>query len=188
MRSTTPRRGTNQPTITQLTDDINAKFREIDVSQQKADQGLLEVHDKRIEAGHMLHDARERVTAMIANGEYDGTWNKWCAEKIDRSRTDIYRCLKLVEGHNSPTEALTRERTEARESMRATRARQATEATQRAIGGEPDPGLTGIRLARTLKEQIAKFAAIRWETISRNQRREIANMLEDLIAQIAEGA
>ncbi len=107
-----------KPVLTRLADmakAINTAFAEIDVTNAV-------LTDKRLTAGQMLKEARDRIAAQKPK-EY--TFEAWCRTNINRSQSDIYACIALA---SSDDPAASRKAEQAN-----TRARQATHRARKSV-------------------------------------------------------
>lgn len=136
-----------QPTTTEvapsnlqaLAGRINQEFAQIGWAEQLS-------ADHRLNAGKLLAEARE----AIGRG---APFDTWCKKNIERSRSDIYRCIALTETAD-PVEARTEEKTKAREGMKATRKKQQAVAMERV-----DPPVAPQSLTLETAVDVAKVEA-----------------------------
>jgi hypothetical protein len=80
--------------------------------------------DKRLEAGRLLKEVRDRLQAAALNKDTPNSisFDSWCKRNIKRSKADIYQCISLVSAKD-PAKARDAEKTRAREGMKAARAK-----------------------------------------------------------------
>jgi hypothetical protein len=107
-------------TLEETATEINKRLTSAHVEELKADDCSEKAKNSRIEAGHLLLHAKERVKSRR---ETNQSWTQWCKQHIpNRSMRDINRCMKIAAAED-PEEAAEQEREGARGRMRRHRGR-----------------------------------------------------------------
>jgi hypothetical protein len=135
-----------------LAKEINAAFRREESARLQAGQRLLEAQ------GIFIRRRAETIMEGICGLS---NWKDWCASHIQRSWSDIKKCMALARA-DDPAKAIEAERAAARDSMARSRAKAQTfEPPAGAVGiADPMPRVMEIRAApaTTAEENVNQTA------------------------------
>lgn len=99
-----------EASIKQAIEEVHREFEKIRLAKHR-------LYNSRLKVGEMLIALRKRVEAGEAG---DITWWDWYARKINRSRKDGEKCMRMAQAED-PDEAVEDEREEARQRMQKRR-------------------------------------------------------------------
>lgn len=108
-------------TLDEMAAKINMSFKAVDTAE-------IGMKNARIETGKLLIEVRDRLVeaAKKSGGDGRNVFAAWFKKHINRSKSDIYACIKLASAPD-PVAAVKAERATARASMATTRANRQSE-------------------------------------------------------------